>query len=578
MKPWVSLRRVPRRSLGLAILVLLIASAGAWALKTTSEQKLMPILGESNYEVGWAVDLDGGIAVLGAPQDSTVASEAGAVYVYSIANGAFVETATITASDAEAGDELGISVDIDGDTLAAGAEHRWSSLPEPGSAYVFGWDGANWTEQAKLTAPDGIPKDAFGWSIALDGDFLAVGAPRAWSGGPTGGGAVYTYQRIDGVWTFNSKLSRGSDHSFGWSLDMDGDTLVVGSSLQPNERVTVYTRDGDGDWNLQATLTALDTVGNDFGNDVALDEDNLVVGAWGDTENGNYGAAYFFVRHGLTWSQIQKVNSQGGERSENFGEAVAINGDLALITDSGRDLDDDYPDVGAAYLYRRTNSGWTAAGTIMPSDYQTYTDYFGTAAALQGSRLLIGAAYAWDEPSESWPGGAYTYQVARGSKLVIKNNSPDNEYKNRIVFVGKDLVTDVPIQGSPDDPTCGGGATASIEVSSSTSGESFSQALPCANWEVTPSGYRYRDPQLDDGPCRLIIFAPGHTTKAVCSGAGPSVLDFDLESGVDQVPIGVKLTLGTASYCASFGGTIKADGTDGTLFNAVNSGGMEPCS
>ena len=159
-----------------AVAVVLCYASTASALKVINEQKLVPVTGTDD-EVGWAVGLYGGTAVLGAPGDSTLAPSAGALHVRSLAGGGFL---TLTAGDGVAGDELGISVDIDGDRIAAGAYHRWTTVGESGRAYVFARNGAGWTEEAKLVAPDGVAKDAFGWSIALDGDFVAVGAPRAW--------------------------------------------------------------------------------------------------------------------------------------------------------------------------------------------------------------------------------------------------------------------------------------------------------------------------------------------------------------------------------------------------------------
>lgn len=552
-------------------------SAAAWGLKTTNEQKLVPA-GLTDGEVGWSLDLDGGLAVVGAPVDSTLGNDVGAVYLYAVGSGGFSPLTTLTASDGVDRDEFGIDVSIDGDTIAVGAYHRWPVVGEPGRAYMFEHDGANWIEKAKLVAPDGVAKDAFGWAIDVSGDYVAVGAPRAWSGGPSGSGGVYIFHRVDGEWEFDTKLSRAGDGSFGWSLALDGDTLAVGSSNYPNERVSVYVRDGGGTWSLQTTLDPADSSFNEFGTSVALDGNDLVVGAWNDQDSGNYGAAYFYNRQGTTWSMVKKVGSPGGERAEVFGEAVAIDGDLAVVTDGSFDIDaEEMLDIGAAYLYKRAGSGWSLTARMIPGDAEPWNNYFGSAAAIQGSRILIGSAYAWDEATESYPGAAYSYDVSRGSKLAIKNSSPDNEFNNRIVFSGKGLMADVPTPGSADDPTCAGGGSASIEIASATSGEIVAQALPCANWEQTSKGYLYRDPELDDGPCKVVSFAPGKTSKALCSGQGPSVLDFDLESGVEQVPIGVKITLGTPSYCVTFGGKIKADGTDGEQFKASNAGALEPC-
>lgn len=565
--------------LAIAVLVSLGFSATAWGLKTTNEQKLVPGALTGNDEIGWSVDLDGDVAVVGAPLDSTLGYAAGAVYVYSVGIAGYSPVAKLTASDGVTADEFGVDVGIDGDTIAAGAYHRWPVVGEPGRAYIFERDGADWVEVAKLVAPDGVAKDAFGWAIDVSGDYVAIGAPRAWSGSPSGAGAVYIFRRVDGAWEFDTKLSRTGDVSFGWSLALDGTTLAVGSSNFPHERVSVYVRSGGGTWSLQATLDPADSSLNEFGNSVALDGNNLVVGAWFDEANGNYGAAYFFQRQGTTWTQVKKVGSPGGQRAESFGEAVAIDGNFAVVTDGSFDVDnDELLDIGAAYVYRRTGSGWSLVGRVIPSDAEPWNNYFGTAAAIQGSRILIGSSSSWDAATESYPGAAYSYDIARGSKLTIKNSSPDNEFNNRIVFTGRGLNVDVPMAGSPDDPTCTGGGTASIEITSATSGETVAQALPCANWVQNSKGYLYRDPELDDGPCKMVSFAPGKTSKVQCSGQGPSVLDFDLETGVLQVPIGLKLTLGTSSFCVTFGGKIKADGTDGLRFKATNAGGMEPCS
>jgi len=572
--------RLRERAVLVAVHVaLLCAAATAGALKTTNEQKLVPEALTGDDEIGVAVALGGGFAVVGAPLDSTLGDETGAVYVYGVASGGLAPVAKLTAGDGVAADNLGNAVDIDGDTIAAGAYHRWSAVGEPGRAYVFRNDGVSWVEEAKLVAPDGVAKDAFGWSIAVDGDTLAVGAPRAWTDSPAGGGAAYVFRRIDGEWEFDTKLSRGTDHSFGWSLDLDGDTLVIGSSLSPNERVSVYVRDGGGNWNLEETLDPADSSSNEFGNAVAIDGHELVVGSWYDAEGSNFGAVYFYHRNGTSWSLVEKVGSPGGERAEAFGESVAIDGGLAVVTDSFFDLDDEELfDIGAAFLYKRKPSGWSLAGTMVPSDAEPWNNYFGVSSAISGARILIGSPYSWDEAIEDYPGAAYSYEIARGSRLVIKNSAPDNEFNNRIVFKGRGLEVDVPLPGSADDPTCGGGGNASIEIKSVASGEIFSQTLPCANWEQNAKGYLYRDPELDDGPCRIVSFAPGKTSKAVCSGQGPSVLDFDLEPSVAQVPVGVKLTLGASSYCVTFGGTVKADGSNGVSFKASKAGGLEPCN
>ena len=89
------------------------------------------------------------------------------------------QAAKLTASDGAAYDNFGISVAVDGDTVVVGAPGDDGAGADSGSVYVFvkptgGW--ATSTETAKLTASDGAALDYFGYSVAVDGDTVLVGA------------------------------------------------------------------------------------------------------------------------------------------------------------------------------------------------------------------------------------------------------------------------------------------------------------------------------------------------------------------------------------------------------------------
>ena len=116
------------------------------------------------------------------------------------------ETNKLSASDAGAGDGFGWSVAISGDTLVVGAFEAdggpGDPIPESGAAYVFERDlggAGNWGEAAKLSASDAGRFDYFGWSVAISGDTLVVGA-RYEDGGPgdplDDSGAAYVYQAV----------------------------------------------------------------------------------------------------------------------------------------------------------------------------------------------------------------------------------------------------------------------------------------------------------------------------------------------------------------------------------------------
>ena len=221
-------------------------------------------------EFGTSVSVDGGIAVVGAPYTdvlSPVKGNVGTAYVYardsSDVTDDWSKEATLTASDSAANDRLGTAVAIDGDTVVAGAGGDNNNR---GSVYVFVKPSGGWatdTETAKLTAPDGASDDAFGSTVAVDGDFVVVGA-RGDDDGASQSGSVYVFTKPD-------------------------------------------TTDGWGDWDslpstdksaLTAKLTASDAAMNDrLGWSVAVDGDTVLAGAyWEDEKGADSGSVYLFTK------------------------------------------------------------------------------------------------------------------------------------------------------------------------------------------------------------------------------------------------------------------------------------------
>ena len=93
----------------------------------------------------------------------------------------WTQVAKLTADDGAANDWFGGSVSIDGDTMVIGAHHDDDKGSGSGSAYVFTRDTAGdlasgWTQVAKLTASDGAVNDFFGYSVSIDGDTMVIGA------------------------------------------------------------------------------------------------------------------------------------------------------------------------------------------------------------------------------------------------------------------------------------------------------------------------------------------------------------------------------------------------------------------
>ena len=152
-----------------------------------------------------------------------------------VAIGAFCVTGTslgdfwgseLTASDGASVD-FGHSVAIDGDTCVIGASRTNSGT---GSAYIFTSDASgNWSQVDELAASDGASNDQFGYSVAIDGDTCVIGASRTNSG--TGSAYIFTSD-ASGNWSQVDELTAldgASDHQFGYSVAIDGDTCVIGA-------------------------------------------------------------------------------------------------------------------------------------------------------------------------------------------------------------------------------------------------------------------------------------------------------------------------------------------------------------
>ncbi|MFO0774985.1 MAG: cadherin-like beta sandwich domain-containing protein [Nitrospiraceae bacterium] len=186
-------------------------------------------------------------------QSDNSASGSGAVYVFTRNGSTWTQQAYIKASNTGAFDEFGASVALSGDTLAVGAigedssatgingNEADNSASSSGAVYVFTRSGTTWTQQAYVKASDTEAGNLFGWSLALSGDTLAVGATQENSSATgvngneannsaTGSGAVYVFTRSGSTWSQQAYVkasNTGANDTFGHSVALSGDTLAV---------------------------------------------------------------------------------------------------------------------------------------------------------------------------------------------------------------------------------------------------------------------------------------------------------------------------------------------------------------
>lgn len=193
------------------------------------------------------------------------------------------------APDGVADDGFGWSVAIHGDTIAIGAKGDDSAGYDSGSVHLFGWDGVTWAHQAKIVAPDARSGDYFGWAVGLDNDTVIVGA----GGEDAFTGSAYLFvQKRDG-WMYESKLvtPHPSKDVFGLSVGIHGNMAVVGSPKDNDNGVNsgsahVFVRNGETCLHC-AKVVAPEIVGNYFGASVSIHNGTIIAGSFG-------GEAYLF--------------------------------------------------------------------------------------------------------------------------------------------------------------------------------------------------------------------------------------------------------------------------------------------
>ena len=348
--------------------------------------------GMADDEFGYDVAIDGDTMVVGAPIHNDAA---GAAYVFGWDGTAWVQQAKLTAAGASAGDGLGLDVDIDGDTIIAGGSGDDDVVANSGAAWIFVRENGSWSEQAKLKATDAALLDLFGIKVAVDGDTAIVAAPFDDDDGSASGSA-YVFQRSGQTWTEQTKLS-ASDAAqfdrFGVSVDIDDGTVIVGADANddagPSSGSAYVFAEDAGSWNQQVKLTASDAVAEDqFGFSVAINAGTVVVGAFGDDVHA--GSAYTFQRANGNWSQQSKLVASDRAVNDWFGHSVAIDDDHIVI---GSVMDDDAgPSSGSVYVFVQENGSWTQDGKLTASDAAA-ADRFGHAVSISDETIVVGTRF-----------------------------------------------------------------------------------------------------------------------------------------------------------------------------------------
>ena len=329
--------------------------------------------------------------------------------------------ATLRASDATAGMQLGESVALSDRTLVVGAPGAPAVQGGGGAAYVFALGASGWTEQARL-APS-RPACDFGWSVAIDDETAVVSASRAdLSCRLTVRDSAWVFVRRNGAWTEQAQLTPtggGPDEHFAQRVAISGNTIVVGamgvsarSGIAPGAAY-VFERTS-GRWTQRARLAVPEP---GFGAAVAIEDDTLVVAS---TSSGR---AHVFARARRGWRETAVLTPSDGGASPDrsaFGGSVAVHADTIVVgaprarsVTARRDRriispGEDWDQAGAVYVYARRDRGWIEEAKLTIIDGRV-DDSFGTAVAVHDDVILASRPYG-----RQGGGGAEEFVRAEG--------------------------------------------------------------------------------------------------------------------------------------------------------------------
>jgi hypothetical protein len=360
---------------------------------------------------------------------------------------AHYESLKLLASDANADDRFGVSVAIDGNTVVVGAYQNDSNGPDSGAAYVYELSGPVWIERQKLTASDGSAGAQFGRSVAIQGDTIVVGAYLD-DNNDSNTGSAYVFTRSGDLWSQQQKLiasDAATDDKFGISVAIDNDTIVVGAYGDDKNTgaAYVFARNGSA-WYQQQKLNASGP-GDLFGASVSISNNTIIVGAYGD--DGYTGAVYVFVRNGSDWSQDCILRASDSINNDMFGWSVAIDGNWAVVGAYCSDYSENVTDTGSAYIFQRSGSAWFQRQKIIDPNQPNQSQRFGFSVAVHNDRIAIGCKS--DLVADQNAGSVYSYSLD-GSNWIYRDRLLASDANEGDTFgLSVALSADHVIVGSP---------------------------------------------------------------------------------------------------------------------------------
>ena len=350
---------------------------------------------------GTSVAIYGDVIAIGSPLGTGNEWASGVILVYRLDGNNWIKEAELIADDLDAGDMMGVSVDIYENRIIAGAWFEDQEGSNSGAAYIFEHQQGQWSQTAKLVASDVSAEDTFGRRVAIQNDICVVTSPLDDDNGSTSGSAyIFRYSKGTQTWDQDQKLnakSGASDDQFGLGLAMDANTIVVGSPWANNGagQVHIFQSKGNKFEETQIISDPSASSGDNFGFGVSVDNATIAIGSYHDSDlNFDAGSVFIYSKKSKgNWLYQQKIYPEDGVPGEQFGVDVSID-DNTLLIGHRFGLSSDVS-TGIASTYKTIGNKWEYQSRLEPSMNFNGAE-FGWSVDLHGSNAVIGAP--WAEP------------------------------------------------------------------------------------------------------------------------------------------------------------------------------------
>ncbi len=497
-----------------------VQSAGSW-----TQQAEFTGAGTSDEYFGDQVAIDGDTALV-------ESAGTGLVYVFVRGGSAWSQQAVLSGPG---GDLLTGGLALAGDVALVGDPSSAAPGPTAGAVCVFARSGTTWSLSATLTASDAAAGDSFGTAVSLSGDTALIGAPVKTFPYHSQAGAAYVFVDQAGTWSQQAELvpsDATSGDAFGESVALSGGTAVVSA---PDKAIDdhggiVYVFGGSGaSWTQQAELSAADGAAG-FGRAIATTGDAILVGASGR------GSFYVFGHITGGWSEQMECGEPNAASGDLFGDAVALSGGEALIGDPGRSYYANGVHTYAAgtaypYLLQDDSTAPTTTATLSPPEGPGGTETGPVTVTLSASDDLSGVATTYFR--EGCPRGWLVYDPQ--NPPIISVHTADLYYYSVDAAGNAEPVQEVTV-GISSGSSHSGSATARHVIADGPAGSSPSPSTGhylAVEAALSPTEVQAPDEFADSVALSgdtALVGAPGRTVDGVAEAG--AVYVYERSAGV----------------------------------------------